>query len=353
MKKLIFTLFGLLLYFSGFAQLQHFFPNSNSYFSVSYMKFWFEGEVVIDGLQYKKVYMQYDDPIADFSKAQYFAAIREDTDAEKVYCYYEGEEYLLYDFSVNVGDVVHFYSFWPYLRPREQVVESVDYVLIDNEYRRRINFLHDRWSVYTESWIEGIGSTNGLFFSGEFDYVDLMDETWLLCVHIDGRKIYQVDHLAIDNCFVPKTPIWGYENCVIDCADLGGTWNDCQFYCAPIFQEDKFRIFRACVRDCTDDGGDFGNCLSDCRAAYDDDTSVPKTSYEVFSISVSPAGERLLVETEFASASYVIYTALGSVVKRGNLSTPYIDISSLSAGVYFAAFYHKNGLIYTGKFVKF
>ena len=205
MKKFILTLFGVLLYLSSHSQLNYFFPDSNAYFSVSYMKFWFQGDTIIENLQYKKVYAQPNNPIADFSKARYFAAIREDTIAEKVYCVlgsyefppYSTEEYLLYDFSVNVGDTVSFYSLWGFWSPsmKTQVVESIDSILIDEHYRKRINF--PVW--HEESWIEGIGSTHGLFFSGAFDMVDGMDYTILLCVHIDDKVIYQIKN----DCYIP------------------------------------------------------------------------------------------------------------------------------------------------------
>jgi len=208
---------------NSYAQLSYFFPDSNSCFSVSWMKFWFQGDTVIGDYKYKKVYMQANDSIADFDRAYYFAAIREDTVAEKVYFhyndYYNGEgEYLLYDFSVNVGDVVNFYSLWGGFAPqlKERIVLSIDSILIDNYYRKKINFEYETWGYYMqpESWIEGIGSTNGLFFPGYFDEVDGMDWTVLLCVHIDGRLIYQLDDTFYHkyNCYIHEYGVNINEN---------------------------------------------------------------------------------------------------------------------------------------------
>jgi hypothetical protein len=131
------------------------------------MKFWFQGDTVIEDLKYKKVYIQDNDSIADFNNAYYFAAVREDTMAGKVYFrseyyYSDGQEHLLYDFSVDVGDTVRFYSLWSGLQKKEMTVKSIDSILIDNHYRKRINFDHENSGE--ESWIEGIGSTHGLFF---------------------------------------------------------------------------------------------------------------------------------------------------------------------------------------------
>jgi hypothetical protein len=199
---------------NSYAQLNYFFPDSNSYFSVSYIKYWFQGDTVIDNLKYKKVYEQIHDSIADFDRAYYYAAIREDTVTEKIYCYYDNEEYLLYDFSVKIGETIRFYSFWGRLREREQIVESIDSVLIDGYYRKKINFDDGYQTGGIESWIEGIGSTHGLFFAGSFDEVDGMDWTHLLCVHIEGRLIYESNENLYSkyNCFIAESKVNIIEN---------------------------------------------------------------------------------------------------------------------------------------------
>ncbi|MCL2074493.1 MAG: T9SS type A sorting domain-containing protein [Marinilabiliaceae bacterium] len=212
MRKILITiiLFGAII--NSKSELQHFFPDSNACFSVSWMKFWFEGDTIIENLKYKKVYVQGNDSIFDFSKAQYFAAIREDTIAEKVYChfenyYYSAGEFLLYDFSVEVGDVVEFYTLWPWVdipEMKSQVVISIDDVFIDGNLRKRINF-KDGYSGKDDSWIEGIGSIRGIFFPGPWDIWDIMDPTILLCVHIDNRLIYEVYSYYAKNCFLPSS----------------------------------------------------------------------------------------------------------------------------------------------------
>ena len=178
------------------------------------MKYWFHGDTIIEDLTYKKVYVQYDDSIADFNNARYFAVIREDTAAGKVYCtnpYYQTNPYnplnnereiLLCDFSVNVGDTVSFYSLWEW-DEKKQVVKSIDSILIDNQYRKRVNFVHERWgNSHIESWIEGIGSTHGLFYPGDFNVADGRGKTILLCAHIDERLIYHADYYY--NCYIPN-----------------------------------------------------------------------------------------------------------------------------------------------------
>jgi len=216
MKKITLLLFSLLVCLYSFAQQNYFFPGSNAYFSVSWMKFHFQGDTIIDNFKYKKVYMQVHDSIADFNKAYYFAAIREDTVAEKIYCLFHNYgitgERLLYDFSVNVGDVVNFFTLWGEAGEKTQVVESIDSILIDNHYRKRINFVNYYSDTPNDSWIEGIGSTQGLFFAGPFDMVDGMDWTYLLCVHIDGELIYQNPDILNNNCYIREYGVGIIEN---------------------------------------------------------------------------------------------------------------------------------------------
>jgi len=108
MKKLLIILTFIGIAINSFSQFVHFFPNSNAYFSVSYFKYWFEGDTIINSYQYKKVFKQTGNPIANFDESVYYAALREDTIAERVYCIVEedGIERLLYDFSLNVGDTI-------------------------------------------------------------------------------------------------------------------------------------------------------------------------------------------------------------------------------------------------------
>ena len=306
MKKSFITTVLLGVMISSQAQLTHFFPDSNSYFSVSWMKFWFQGDTTIGDYTYKKVYMQNGDSIADFNRASYFAAIREDTIAEKVYCVNptygvpytdarDEREVLLYDFSLNVGEKVNFYSFWsswgsqgwgsgsPYIK--EQVVISIDSILIDNHYRKRINFHNEHSGI--EYWIEGIGSTHGIFFSGNFDIADAMDWTRLLCVHIDGRIIY---------------PSSDYSN----------------------------------------------SCY---RKEY---TNISEKKNEIFKIYPTVADNLLYVGTEknIENFDYKIINTQGQIINSGMLKSNTVNVETLSKGFYFIVISDKKQNSKKQKFIK-
>ena len=293
MKKLLITSVLIGLACSAFSQFKYFFPDSNAYFSVANIKYWFQGDTVIKNVKYKKIYLQHSfyDTI-DFSRAGYYAAIREDTMAEKVYCIYnywadEGKEYLLYDFSVNVGDTLGIcdYTFW-YI---QAVVKSIDSLFIDGSYRKRINF--DNGVMYgKESWIEGIGSTYGLFYAGVPDATNFYCLELLRCVHIDGRLIYQADDTCYQQygCYIPP----------------------------PV--------------------------------------NITEHKEETFKIYPTIAENILYIETDVNTENfeYKIMNIQGQIINSGMITNT-ISISNLSSGFYFIAILDSKRYIKTQKFIKY
>jgi hypothetical protein len=201
MKKIVAVLVFMGILLECYPQLRYFLPDSNSYISVTSFKFWFKGDTVIEGKHYKKVLKQANDSVPDIHKAFYYAAVREDTSGEKIFCFHKDDyaERLIADFSRQVGDTVSVYSFWPFESPIKKLLEvsAIDSILIQNEYRRKLD-LSDAGYNYPESWIEGIGSTWGLFYPAAFGVADVgLPE--LLCVNINDTLIYQ--NPSYDNCY--------------------------------------------------------------------------------------------------------------------------------------------------------
>lgn len=86
------------------------------------------------------------------------------------------QEFLLYDFAVNIGDTIHF-------RPLVDcdtisIVNSIDSVLVGSTFRKRINL------DMNVSLIEGIGSTSGLVESNCFEGGNL------LCYFTESNIVY-------------------------------------------------------------------------------------------------------------------------------------------------------------------
>ena len=275
------------------AELKHFLPHTNGVMSVLNRKFWFEGDTIIENTRYTKVYQQHCTSETECDDWEYYAAVREDTIAEKIYCIQtqDGVERLLADFDVQEGDEVTVYDFWFFIRPEEQVVKigSIDSVLIDNQYRKRINSAEKmRYSdLPYDSWVEGFGSiVYGLFSPYVSRVVDLGDPPRFLCLHIDNVLIYQNPE---------------HETCYLK--DHGVN--------LPKIVPDHFKIYPVWVSDA------------------------------------------LYVDTAFCPCLYKIYNAQGKRIQSGWVSDNSMDVSLLNPDIYLIEFYSDNGLrLYSGKFIK-
>lgn len=272
MKKLIIGFICLSAVLSIHSELKYFLPDSNAYFSVSWYKFWFEGDTVINNISYKKVFSQWGET-PDFNYAYYYAAVREDTIAERIYCYhkYDEQEYLIADFSGEPGDILTVFNYF-YGDSRNEIeveIESVDEILIDGNYRKRINIV-DRYGVFPESWIEGIGSTNGLFFPGNMGIADI-GTAKLICIHVNN-ELY-------------------FRNC--------------------------------------EDFEEFGYC----EKCYFNDTAIKHT---FINKHATVTEDKLYVSIrDNALYNYAVYDSSGAKIAEGASSSDYIDVSSLKQGLYF------------------
>lgn len=88
--------------------------------------------------------------------------LREDILEQKVYRYdtQQNEEYLLFDFSLNIGDSVYIHDFGP----KYATIYKIDTVQTnDGKFRRR--FFHDYELSGESYYIEGIGGVQGFFIS--------------------------------------------------------------------------------------------------------------------------------------------------------------------------------------------
>ena len=146
------------------------------------IQFQMQGDTMLFGKTYKKVFeTNYDSSI---TTKTYVGAMREDS-LSRVYFvkdstfggffesfpaqFTDTNEVMLYDFSLTVNDT--------FINPASArdsitVVESIDSVLINGSYRQRYR-VEDSNYISTVYWIEGIGSTKGLFSTAfyEFEWV--------------------------------------------------------------------------------------------------------------------------------------------------------------------------------------
>ncbi len=177
--QLIFLRGMLLLIMTGIlnaasAQDYHSFPDSNAIwseiftseqpFEIDTYQYGISGDTMINSNWYKKIYLL-NDTTYPLNTGEFCGAIRED-DQKRIFviecsCTYPGvdeNEVLLYDFSKTTGDTIYVGEdgVGPWGGPL--VINHIDSVLINNEYRKTFHF-----SDYLHFWIEGVGSTRGLF----------------------------------------------------------------------------------------------------------------------------------------------------------------------------------------------
>jgi len=90
----------------------------------------------------------------------------------------ETESHVTYNFNLGAGDTSSVYN--AYLGYQKVYVNSVDSILIAGKYRKRLGIGFDPGTSIWEYWIEGIGSTTGLFYPAcfIFDYGFLLSCTF-------------------------------------------------------------------------------------------------------------------------------------------------------------------------------
>jgi len=184
------------------------FPDSNAIWSVYNEKYFVQGDSIYNSFDYNKYFLSCDSTVITGS---FFALLREDTITKKIFAIPAGSENerLLYDFSLNLNDTCTVYplSFMYYSGPIRIKVDEIDSILLnDEQYHQRKKIIGiDANTHIAEYWIDGIGSTFGLFNSGltGIGYADISYPT-LLCFEQDGLIVF--DNPVFIDCYEPYPP---------------------------------------------------------------------------------------------------------------------------------------------------
>lgn len=134
-------------------------------------------DTLIESKSYNKVYSYYsgDSNYLEYGRLIFF--VREDSNRvfirEIIYPYTISEEYIVYDFNLNKGDTItvpvilggDIWSSYSYNRGLI-TIDSVDSVNINGSLLKRLFISSEYCYIEGEQWIEGIGSTQGLFEAG-------------------------------------------------------------------------------------------------------------------------------------------------------------------------------------------
>ncbi len=133
--------------------------------------------------------------------------IREDTIAKQVFFKTGGQEGLIYDFSLEVGDTVQPDNFYMNYDLSPLVCDSIDQVNINGKMKNRFHLFHTLWSERdpyypSEIWIEGVGSNYGILYSGFGSLMVGGGTVSMLCCNQNGNTIY-MDSL-FSKCYYDK-----------------------------------------------------------------------------------------------------------------------------------------------------
>jgi len=125
---------------------------------------------------------------------EYWGAFRQDSMNKKVYLSYNGADALAYDFNLKVGDTLP----TTYLNNGfMNYVQSIDSVLIDNEYHKIFWLNEDKYAAL----IEGIGSTLGAF-APLVPVFESGNDLW--CVRINNKIVWTYSQDS--NCGLTTIP---------------------------------------------------------------------------------------------------------------------------------------------------
>ncbi len=161
------------------------------YYDTTYstIKYKLMGDTLIDADAYFKLYKSYEEYPETWTFEAY---LREDTQ-KKIWLLHDidQEEYLLYDFDVNAGDVIEVGIY----EPMSLSVDSIAEVEINGIVRSKYWLSHDD---YRETWVTGLGSNKGLLYSGSEAITG--GWYWLLCVSDIEGLVYA--NPAYESCYL-------------------------------------------------------------------------------------------------------------------------------------------------------
>ncbi|NOX47415.1 MAG: T9SS type A sorting domain-containing protein [Chlorobi bacterium] len=122
------------------------------------------GETNIGNITYFNVFESTDSLQTDWGQIGF---LREDTINHQVYYRGNADDGLLYDFNIEIGDSIYIDNYYYDFTDALLICDSIDYVNINGEQKQRFYFYSDfSKSIYSEIWIEDIGSMYGLLASG-------------------------------------------------------------------------------------------------------------------------------------------------------------------------------------------
>jgi len=151
-----------------------------------------EGDTIINNNVYKIVKNNIPDVNNNWNS---FLFVREDNQSWFFKKRNSNDEVKLYDFSVNVGDIIPQYDFADFDYLGNKNVTAIDTITLENgEIRKKIT-IENGWDV----WVEGIGS---VIFILDMPISNMMDIPFFLCAS-EGNNLLYIANEDL-NCYNPS-----------------------------------------------------------------------------------------------------------------------------------------------------
>jgi len=154
------------------------YPGDTSFSTLTYKFF---GDTIIDSKAYLKLYRSSEENPLNWTLDCF---MRENETKVWLKGISQEDEILMYDFSLEVGDSISDYTGTTYL-----IIDSIGYQTIGQDERIKYYLSSiEMPDYYNETWIDGIGSSKGICFSGTVLFVG--GWTWFLCLSENGELTY-------------------------------------------------------------------------------------------------------------------------------------------------------------------
>jgi hypothetical protein len=159
MKKVLVLITAIFIIQFSFAQYHPVVESNRTWKMTNYglIQFFYNefigGDTLINNTTYSKLY-----ELADFDGSEIFLVglLREDEAQQKVFFFDGSQEFLLFDFDVQVDDQLSVYNLGSMV---PITVTSIETVVVNGTNRKKINL---QGEFYATFWIEGVGGHHGL-----------------------------------------------------------------------------------------------------------------------------------------------------------------------------------------------
>ena len=177
----------------------------------------FSGDTLIDSLHYKKVLSSLEEYPENWDVIGY---IRE-TQNNKVFFTTDtsNQEYLFFDFNVNVNDTISYYWFSEnlfysdnkHIAFDKSLVKSIDTVFIAGKYRKRIGIGSIYENDISDYWVKGLGNIKHGMLLMSLNYMNSTN-IFLTCIYQSDTIIYHNETSSYCYNYNECTPNSIYEN---------------------------------------------------------------------------------------------------------------------------------------------